>query len=172
VASLRGLLPPVARFWTMWRWFQRRSGRGGPFPPRMLLSLRMRQFRLSRCFDSTMGFSGEGPFALTPKLKEKETARLEAEASRRRRPREGEGKEAECRRERGSRVQFEHMRAAGIRACLLRMCSVSRSHHNPPCACHGGASQPEVELKCTCNNVGCTAEKKGNFWCSNAARTR
>jgi len=79
VASLRGLLPPVARFWTMWRRFQRRSGRGGPFPPRMLLSLRMRQFRFSRCFDSTMGFSGEGPFALTPKLKEKETARLEAE---------------------------------------------------------------------------------------------
>ena len=27
-----------------------------------------------------MGFPGEGPFALTPKLKEKETARLKAEA--------------------------------------------------------------------------------------------
>jgi hypothetical protein len=46
----------------------------------MLLSLRVRQFRFSRCFDATMGFPGEGPFALTPKLKAKETARLKAEA--------------------------------------------------------------------------------------------
>jgi hypothetical protein len=52
------------------------------------------------------------------------------------------------------------------------MCSVSRSHHNPPGACHGGASQPEVELKFTCNNVGCPAEKKGNFWCSNARSSK
>ncbi len=80
MASLRGLLPPVARFWTMWRRFQRRSGRGGPFPPRMLLSLRIRQFRFSRCFDAAMGFPGDGPFALTSKLKAKETARLKAEA--------------------------------------------------------------------------------------------
>ncbi len=29
-----------------------------------------------------------------------------------------------------------------------------------------------MELKFTCNNVGCTAEKKGNFWCSNARTSK
>ena len=33
---------------------------------------------------------------------------------------------------------------------------------------YGGKARPGVELKYVCNNVGCTAEKKGNFWYSNA----
>jgi hypothetical protein len=92
-----GLLPPVARFWTMWRRFQRRRGRGGPFPPRMLLSLRTRQFSVSRCFDATMGFPGEGPFALTPKLQAKETARLEAEEEKEQKRKAAESVAAESR---------------------------------------------------------------------------
>ena len=57
-----------------------------------------------------------------------------------------------------------------LRPCFLRMCSASKSHHSPPCACHvyGGNSQPGVELKCLCNDVGCTAEKNGNFEYANA----
>ena len=37
---------------------------------------------------------------------------------------------------------------------------------------YGGTSQPGVELKFVCNNVGCTAEKKGNFWYDNARTSK
>ena len=140
MASLRGLLLPVARFWTMWRRFQRRSGRGGPFPPCMILSLRVRQFRFSRCFDATMGFPGEGPFALTPKLKEKETARLKAEAE------EEEEKERSGRPARA--WQPSPVRA---RACS-RSWSMASSH----------VQRFEIALPCTMHTS--TAAKRSLEW--------
>ena len=102
---------------------------------------------------------------MTPKLKAKETARLEAEAKAE--------KEKEKKRKAGESVAAEFSSSTCVQQELEHAffgCAAFRDRI--PCACHGGASQPEVELKCTCNNVGCTAEKKGNFWCSNAARTR
>ena len=162
MASLRGLLPPVTRFWTMWRRFQRRSGRGGPFPPRMILSLRVRQFRFSRCFDATMGFPGEGPFALTPKLKEKETARLKAKAEeeeeKEKKRKAGESVAAESSSSTCVQQELEH----GFFACATFRDCITMHHAHV----YGGKARPGVELKYVCNNVGCTAEKKGNFWYS------
>ena len=169
MASLRGLLPPVARFWTMRRRFQRRSGRGGPFPPRMLLSLRIRQFRFSRCFDATMGFPGEGPFALTPKLKAKETARLEAEAKaekekeKEKKRKAGESVAAESSSSTCVQQELEH----GFFACAAFRDRITMHHAHV----YGGKARPGVELKYVCNNVGCTAEKKGTRM-QGPARTR
>ena len=132
----------------------------GLFSPRMLRRSRYGIFGVGFrvCFDATMKRPGEGPFALTKNVNE-ETARRKAE--------EDEGREAEGWRQRGSRVEFEHMRATGTgatehavfgRVTFQRLITM---HH----ACtYGGTSWPGVELKYLCNNVGCKAEKKGNFW--------
>jgi hypothetical protein len=134
----------------------------------MLLSLRIREFRFSRCFDATMGFPGEGPFALTPKLQAKETARLKAEAKaeeeKEKKRKAGESVAAESSSSTCVREELEH---AFFRcATFQRLITMHHAHVS------GGKERPGVELKYVCNNVGCTAEKKGNFWCSNAARTR
>jgi hypothetical protein len=54
-------------------------------------------FLFSRCFDATLGFPGEGPFALTPKRQAKETARLEAEEEKEQKRKAGESVAAESR---------------------------------------------------------------------------
>jgi len=139
-------------------------GRGGPFSPRMLLSLKVRQFRFSRCFDATMGFPSQGPFALTPKLKEKETARLKAEA-------EAEN-EKEKKRKAGESVAAESSSSTCVREELehaLFGCAAFRNRITIHCAhVYGGILQPGVELRYVCNNVGGTAGKTGNFWYANA----
>ena len=115
-----------------------------------------------------MGFPGEGPFALTPKLKAKETARLEAEAKAE--------KEKEKKRKAGESVAAE----SSSRTCVQQelehaffACAAFREritiHH---AHVYGGKAQPGVELKFLCNNEGCTAEKKGNFWYVNARTSK
>jgi hypothetical protein len=130
----------------------------------MLLSLRIRQFRFSRCFDAAMGFPGDGPFALTSKLKAKETARLKAEAE--------EENEKEKKRKAGESVAAESSPSTCVQQELAHAffgCAAFRNriaiHH---AHVYGGKARPGVELKYVCNNVGCTAKKKGNFWYSNA----
>ena len=111
-----------------------------------------------------MGFPGEGPFALTPKLKAKETARLEAEAKAE--------KEKEKKRKAGESVAAESSSSTCVQQELDHVffgCATFQRHITMHHAhAYGGTSQPGVELKFTCNNAGCTAEKKGNFWYSNA----
>jgi hypothetical protein len=137
----------------------------------MLLSLRIRQFRISRCFDAAMGFPGDGPFALTSKLKAKETARLKAEAE--------EENEKEKKRKAGESVAAESSSSTCVKAAKQELehaffgcaafrdrITINRAH------IYGGTAQPGVELKFTCNNAGCTAEKKGNFWYSNARTSK
>ena len=134
----------------------------------MILSLRVRQFRFSRCFDATMGFPGEGPFALTPKLKEKETARLKAEAEeeeeKEKKRKAGESVAAESSSSTCVQQELEH----GFFACAAFRDRITMHHAHV----YGGKARPGVELKYVCNNVGCTAEKKGNFWYSNARTSK
>ena len=105
---------------------------------------------------------------MTPKLKAKETARLKAEA-------EAE-EEKEKKRKAGESVAAESSSSTCVReelehaffgcATFQRLITMHRAH------VYGGTSQPGVELKFTCNNAGCTAEKKGNFWYSNARTSK
>ena len=111
-----------------------------------------------------MGFPGDGPFALTSKLKAKETARLKAEAE--------EENEKEKKRKAGESVAAESSPSTCVQQELAHAffgCAAFRNrisiHH---AHVYGGKARPGVELKYVCNNVGCTAEKKGNFWYSNA----
>ena len=101
---------------------------------------------------------------MTPKLKAKETARLEAE-------KEAE-KEKEKKRKAGESVAAESSSSTCVQqelehvffgcATFQRLITMHHAH------VYGGKARPGVELKYVCNNVGCTAEKKGNFWYSNA----
>ena len=115
-----------------------------------------------------MGFPGEGPFALTPKLQAKETARLKAEAKaeeeKEKKRKAGESVAAESSPSTCVQQELEHA-FFGCAAFRDRI-TIHRAH------VYGGASQPGVELKFTCNNVGCTAEKKGNIWYSNARTSK
>ena len=115
-----------------------------------------------------MGFPGEGPFALTPKLQAKETARLKAEAKAE--------EEKEKKRKAGESVAAESSSSTCVREELEHAffgCATFQRHITMHHAhVYGGTSQPGVELKFTCNNAGCTAEKKGNFWYSNARTSK
>ena len=101
---------------------------------------------------------------MTPKLQAKETARLEAEAKAE--------KETEKKRKAGESVAAESSSSTCVReelehaffgcATFQRLITMHHAHVN------GGKERPGVELKYVCNNVGCTVEKRGNFWYSNA----
>ena len=133
----------------------------------MLLSLRIREFRFSRCFDATMGFPGEGPFAMPPKLKAEETKRLEAEKEKEKKRKAGESVAAESSSStcvKAAKQELEH----AFFGCAAFRDRITINHAH----IYGGAAQPGVELKFTCNNAGCTAEKKGNFWYSNARTSK
>ena len=115
-----------------------------------------------------MGFPGDGPFALTSKLKAKETARLKAEAE--------EENEKEKKRKAGESVAVESSPSTCVQQELEYVffgCAAFRNriaiHH---AHVYGGKARPGVELKYVCNDVGCTEEKKGNFWYSNARTSK
>ena len=109
-----------------------------------------------------MGFPGEGPFALTPKLKAKETARLEAEAKAEKEKKRKAGESVAAESSSSTCVQQELEHVFFGCATFQRLITMHHAH------VYGGKARPGVELKYVCNNVGCTAEKKGNFWYSNA----
>ena len=104
---------------------------------------------------------------MTPKLKAKETARLEAEAKAE--------KEKEKKRKAGESVAAESSSSTCVQqelehvffgcATFQRLITMHHAH------VYGGKARPGVELKYVCNNVGCTAEKKGTRM-QGPARTR
>ena len=101
---------------------------------------------------------------MTPKLKGKDTARLEAEAKAE--------TEKEKKRKAGESVAAESSSSTCVREELEHAffgCAAFREritiHH---AHVYGGKERPGVELKFVCNNEGCTAEMRGNFWYSNA----
>ena len=93
-----------------------------------------------------MGFPGEGPFALTPKLKEKETARLKAEAE--------EEDEKEKKRKAGESVAAESSSSTCVQqelehaffACARFRDRITMHHAHV----YGGKARPGVELKYAC----------------------
>ena len=93
-----------------------------------------------------MGFPGEGPFALTPKLKEKETARLKAEAE--------EEDEKEKKRKAGESVAAESSSSTCVQqelehaffACATFRDRITMHHAHV----YGGKARPGVELKYAC----------------------
>jgi hypothetical protein len=110
----------------------------------MLLSLRIREFRFSRCFDATMGFPGEGPFAMPPKLKAEETKRLEAEKEKEKKRKAGESVAAESSSStcvKAAKQELEHAFFAS--AAFRDRITINHAH------IYGGTAQPGVELKFT-----------------------
>ncbi len=101
---------------------------------------------------------------MTPKLKAKDTARLEAEAKAEKgtekKRKAGESVAAESSSSTCVQQELEH----AFFACVAFRERITIHHAHV----YGGRVQPGVELKFVCNNEGCTAEKRGNFWYANA----
>jgi hypothetical protein len=105
---------------------------------------------------------------MPPKLRAEEIKRLEAEAEaeeeREKKRKAGESVAAESSSSTCVREELEH--AFFGCATFQRLITMHHAH------VVGGKERPGVELKYVCNNVGCTAEKKGNFWYSNARTSK
>ena len=104
---------------------------------------------------------------MTPKLQAKETARLKAEAKaeeeKEKKRKAGESVAAESSSSTCVQQELEH--AFFACAAFRERITIHHAH------VYGGKARPGVELKYVCNNVGCTAEKKGTRM-QGPARTR
>ena len=104
---------------------------------------------------------------MTPKLQAKETARLKAEAKaeeeKEKKRKAGESVAAESSSSTCVQQELEH----AFFACATFRDRITMHHAHV----YGGKARPGVELKYVCNNVGCTAEKKGTRM-QGPARTR
>ena len=99
---------------------------------------------------------------MTPKLKAKETARLEAKAEKEKEKKRKAGESVAAESSSSTCVQQELEHAFVACEAFRERATIHHAH------VYGGKARPGVELKYVCNNVGCTAEKKGNFRYSNA----
>ena len=102
---------------------------------------------------------------MTPKLKAKETARLEAKAEKEKEKKRKAGESVAAESSSSTCVQQELEHVFFGCATFQRLITMHHAH------VYGGKARPGVELKYVCNNVGCTAEKKGTRM-QGPARTR